>query len=246
MTIELPERTGKPRLGGVTSIHDVGVPYETLSAILNDYDSFVDIAKFGIGTAYITPRLEEKIRLYRDHDVEPYFGGTLFEKFYCQGNLDGYLDFLLSNSIDWIEISTGTIELPIEERISIIKELQSRYTILAEVGSKDETAVMSPSCWIREINLLLDAGAKYVITEGRESAQAGLYRPSGEVRTGLVDDIIKNSDVDRIIFEAPTTESQNYFLNLVGPDVSLGNINPHDLLRLEAQRRGLKCETFFI
>lgn len=247
MTIDVPDRKNKPRrINGLTSVHDVGVPYDILKAILNDYAIFIDIAKFGIGTAYITPRLEDKIQLYKDNDIEPYFGGTLFEKYYAQRRFYKYLELLSNYSIRWIEVSTGTINLPIEDRLALIREIKEDYTVLAEVGSKDEQAVMSPSSWLDEINSLFQAGAKYVITEGRDSARAGLYRPSGEVRTGLVEDIKKYSEVDRLIFEAPTAASQNYLINSVGPNVNLGNINPNDVLQLETQRMGLKFETFYL
>ena len=118
--------------------------------------------------------------------------------------------------------------------------------MIAEVGRKDTSIIMPPSAWIDEIAAFLDAGVSYVITEGRDSGTAGIYRPSGEIRTGLVADIVSNIDPDRLIFEASSGQAQMFFINLVGPNVNLGNIGPRDLVRLEAQRQGLRSETFHV
>jgi phosphosulfolactate synthase len=93
---------------------------------------------------------------------------------------------------------------------------------------------------------MLEVGCRYVITEGRESGTAGIYRSSGEVRTGLVSDIIDQIGAEKLIFEAPNSGSQNFFITQIGANVNLGNVSPRDLVRLEAQRVGLRNETFFV
>lgn len=240
----LPDRTAKPRKQGITSIHDVSLTIREMGSILDDYGDYLDIAKFGVGTAYLTPKLEEKIALYKQYNVKPYFGGTLFEMFFSQNKLDEYLKYLQKLSINVIEVSVGTISIPLETRKSLIRELTGDFEVFAEVGSKDTDKIMPPSEWLEEIDGLMNAGAQYVITEGRDSATSGVFRPSREIRTGLIDDILHYCDVSRLIFEAPTSSSQMYFINLVGPNVNLGNIRPADLLLLETQRVGLRYETF--
>lgn len=244
--LTLPERTSKPRSFGINSIHDVKLTTLQLEAILNDHSAFLDIAKLGVGSAYVTPKLRKKIDLYKEADCYVYFGGTLFEKFYSQGKVEEYKNYMDYYGISWVEISTGTIELSIEERVQLVTDFSKHFTVLSEVGSKDADYIMAPSTWISEIQALLDAGSKYVITEGRNSGTAGVYRKSGEIRTGLIEDIIHNAPVNQLIFEAPTAASQMYFINLLGSNVNLGNINPNDLLLLEAQRCGLRSETFSI
>jgi phosphosulfolactate synthase len=243
--LTLPRRTRKPRKHGLTAITDLGLTVAGLRELLTEYSAYLDIAKFGIGSAYLTPRLAEKIALYREFDVVPYFGGTLFEKFQQQRKTPEYLDYLRRFRVDWIEISNGTIDMPIKERVKLIRSLAGEFNVVAEVGCKDAAKVMPPSQWIDELQASLDAGARYVITEGRDSATAGLYRESGEIREGLLSDILHSIDPKRTIFEAPTHKTQMYFINLVGANVNLGNVQTRDLLVLETQRQGLRYETFF-
>lgn len=245
MLLSLPKRETKPRHHGLTSIHDVGIPIGELRNILEDYSSYLDIAKIGVGSAYITPNLPEKISLYKDYNVDVYFGGTLFEKAYSQHKTEEYFKYLKEMNISLVEVSCGTIDLTIDERLEIImKAIKYDFQVLAEVGSKDAETIMSPSVWILEMGTLLKAGCKYVITEGRDSASAGLFRANGEVRAGLLTDMLDHIDAKKIIFEAPTTTSQMYFINTVGANVNLGNVSPRDLLILESQRQSLRCETF--
>jgi phosphosulfolactate synthase len=240
----LPAHAAKPRDCGLTCLNDVGTPIRMLEAYLADYASMVDYAKLGVGTACVTPRLKEKVELYRAHGVEVYFGGTLFEKFQSQGKLGSYLSILDDLGIGTIEISNGTIELSLEERVAITHQLRDRYRVLAEVGCKDQQVIMPPSQWVREMTALLAAGARYVVAEGRDSGTAGIYRDSGEIRSGLVSDIAATVDPARIIFEAPKQRDQMFLINLVGSNVSLGNIKWEDVLILETERRALRYETF--
>jgi phosphosulfolactate synthase len=243
--LTLPRRTRKPRKHGLTAITDLGLPLAELRGLLTEYADYLDVAKFGIGSAYLTPRLAEKLALYREFNVVPYFGGTLFEKFQKQKKTREYVQYLRDFGVDWIEISNGTIEMSLKERVKLIRSLTGEFNVVAEVGCKDATKVMPPSQWIEELQASLDAGARYVITEGRDSATAGLYRESGEIREGLLSDILHAVDPKRTIFEAPTHKTQMYFINLVGANVNVGNVNPRDLLVLETQRQALRYETFF-
>ena len=244
--LKLPTRTQKPRRYGLTSIHDIGIPIGELKHILADYHPFLDIAKFGIGTAYVTPRLTEKIALYTEYGVTVCFGGTLFEKFYHQSTIDQYVTYLKSLGVSWVEVSTGTLDIPLSERVALVYQLSQEFTVLAEVGSKDPDHVLSASQWIEEIQTLLAAGCRYVIAEGRASGTAGIYRANGDIRSGLIAEILNVIDYQQIIFEAPKPSMQLFFINLVGTNVNLGNIPPRDLLLIETERCGLRSETFFI
>ena len=245
--IDLPERSLKPREFGITAITDVGdVSSSELEMVLEDYSDFLDIAKFGVGSAYISPNLQRKIDIYKAHGVEPYFGGTLFEKYYAVGRLDNYKKFMAEYKIGLVEISEGVVVISLEERLKIAEDFKKNFDVLSEVGCKDKETIMPPSVWINEIKAFCNVGCRYVITEGRDSATVGIYRPSGEIRTGLVTDIKLSVDIKKVIFEAPTSESQMFFINFAGPNVNLGNVNLRDLLLLESQRVGLRYETFNI
>ena len=57
------------------------------------------------------------------------------------------------------------------------------------MGSKDAAHIIPPYKWIELMQEELNAGATYVIAEAREAGNVGIYRSSGEVREGLVNDI---------------------------------------------------------
>ena len=158
-----------------------------------------------------------------------------------------YLAFLREHQVSWVEVSSGTVDIRLSERMEIVEQLCSEgFVVVGEVGFKDTTRLMPPSQWIDELQKLLEAGCRYVITEGRDSGTAGVYRPDGELRHELLEEIIACVDTDRIIFEAPRAKAQMFFINTIGPEVNLGNIPARDLLLLESQRRGLRNETFFL
>jgi phosphosulfolactate synthase len=244
--IHLPPRSPKPRQTGLTAITDLGQPLGVLRDHLSSYHDYIDIAKFGVGSAYMEPKLAEKLAVYREFNVIPYFGGTLFEKFYAQSQFPAYLDYLRKHNVQWIEVSNGTVDFPLNERLKLVKQLAGEFKVIAEVGCKDANKVMPPSEWIEELQSFLAAGASYVITEGRDSATAGIYRTSGEIREGLLSDILKSVDRNKIIFEAPDPKNQMFFIKLIGPNVNLGNVPATALLLLESQRRALRYETFFL
>ena len=115
--------------------------------------------------------------------------------------------------------------------------------MLSEVGSKDSEVVFAPYEWVEWITEELAAGAWKVITEGREGGTAGIYRPTGEMRTGLVDEIVHSIDFHDLVWEAPTKASQAWFVKHFGPEVNLGNIPPDEVIPLETLRLGLRGDT---
>ncbi|MBM7644167.1 phosphosulfolactate synthase [Scopulibacillus daqui] len=244
--LRLPYRTKKNRTYGITSIVDFGIPLGELKNILSDYHEYIDMAKIGIGSAYVTPHISEKINIYQAFNVIPYCGGTLFEKFYSQNKLDKYLLYLKDLNVDWIEISTGILDIPLEERLALVQRLKKDFKVIGEVGSKDTQKKMAAPDWNHELTALLDAGCQYVITEGRDSGTAGIYRSNGQIKENLIFDVIQNVDCKRVIFEAPHAKSQMFFINQIGANANLGNVKIHDVLLLEAQRLGLRSETFFM
>ena len=225
---------------------DLGIPVKQLQFILEDYREYIDFAKLGVGTAYITPNIYEKIELYKAYNVKPYFGGTFFEKCYVQQKLPEYLSTLQKYSVEWIEVSCGTVDIPLEERMDLIHQLRKDFNCLAEVGCKDANKDMEIVEWKREIRSLLEAGAKYCITEGRESGTAGIYDKNGRVKSDIIQELVKEVDVNKIIFEAPTYNQQNFFIKQFGPNVNLGNVKITDCLIVEAERLGLRSDTFYL
>jgi phosphosulfolactate synthase len=242
--VSLPQRGAKPRSTGRTHILDKGLPVRFIDDQLDVVGEFVDLVKLGWGTSVVTPNLEDKLGIYRAHQVEVCFGGTLFELAYLQGRVDEYIDWLTSLGVNSVEISDGTLEMSGSDKLDIITRLAPDFTVYSEVGSKDSTAIVTPARWVRAIREELEAGASHVILEGRESGTAGMYRESGEIRMGLIDEIIESGiAVDHLVFEAPTKQQQVWLFKHIGPEINLGNIPLEEALGVETLRLGLRADT---
>jgi phosphosulfolactate synthase len=203
----------------------------------------VDVVKLGWGTALVSANLKEKLERYAAREVPVVLGGTLTELAIRQGRVEGLIAWLRELGLRYVEVSDGTIALDPAVKRDLIQRLAREFTVLAEVGSKDVDFIMAPYVWVEQIQRDLEAGAWKVIAEARESGTAGIYRASGEVRTGLIDEIAHAVDPDRLIFEAPQREQQVWLLKRFGSDCNLGNIAPNDVLSLETLRLGLRSET---
>jgi phosphosulfolactate synthase len=241
--LDLPARPGKPRVAGLTHVIDKGLNLREIEGLFDTAGAYVDIVKLGWGTSYVTNNLEKKIALYRSLETPVVCGGTLFEAVYGRGRLDGFKRWLTDNRFSHVEISDGTVDIPRERKLELIADFAQDFTVLSEVGSKDAEVVYAPYQWVEWIKEELEAGAWKVITEGREGGTAGIYRPTGEMRTGLVDEIAHSIDVTDLIFEAPAKSAQAWFVKQFGPNVNLGNIPPDEVIPLETLRLGLRGDT---
>ena len=241
--LDVPARPGKPRVVGLTHVIDKGLNLREIEGLFDTAGQYVDVVKLGWGTSYVTNNLEKKIALYRSFDTPVVCGGTLFEAVYARGKLDEFKRWLHDFRFSHVEISDGTLEIPREQKLDLIADFARDFTVLSEVGSKDADVNYAPYLWVEWIKEELEAGAWKVITEGREGGTAGIYRPTGEMRTGLVDEIAHEIDVDALIFEAPMKSSQAWFVKQFGPNVNLGNIPPEEVIPLETLRLGLRGDT---
>lgn len=243
---QIPHRNPKPRYNGITMVMDKGLSINEVKNFLDVAAPHVDIVKLGFGTSFVTPNLREKIEVYKNAGMPIYFGGTLFEAFLIRNQFDDYVAVCKDYGIDFIEVSDGSITIPHAEKCGYIEKLTQHGTVLSEVGSKDAAHIMPPYKWIELMRAELEAGSSYVIAEAREAGNVGIYRGSGEVREGLVQEILTQIPAEKIIWEAPQKAQQLYFLELIGCNVNLGNIAPHEVLPLEAMRIGLRGDTFYL
>jgi phosphosulfolactate synthase len=191
----------------------------------------------------VSANLKPKLERYAAHGIPVVLGGTLTELAIRQGRVEGLVGWLHELGLRHVEISDGTIALDPQVKSALIRRLGGEFTVLSEVGSKDSSFIMAPYVWVEQIERDLEAGAWKVIAEARESGTAGIYRADGEVRTGLIDEIVHAIDPDRLIFEAPRREQQVWLLRQLGADCNLGNIAPDDVLSLETLRLGLRSDT---
>jgi phosphosulfolactate synthase len=241
---QIPERTAKPRNHGLTMVMDKGLSIGEAINFLEVAGPHVDIVKLGFGTSFVTPKLREKIEIYKKAGMSVYFGGTLFEAFLIRNQFQDYLDVCKDYGIDYMEVSDGSITIPHAEKCGYIEKMTKYGTILSEVGSKDAEHIIPPYKWIELMRAELEAGSSYVIAEAREAGNVGIYRDSGEVREGLVQEILTQIPAEKIIWEAPQKAQQLYFLELIGCNVNLGNIAPNEVIPLETMRIGLRGDTF--
>ncbi len=241
---QMPARTIKPRVDGLTMVMDKGLSIPEVHNFLSVSGPHVDIVKFGFGTSYVTPNLREKIEVYQEYGMPIYFGGTLFEAFLIRNQFDDYIALLKDYKINYVEVSDGSITIPHAEKCGYIEKLTNHALVLSEVGSKDAEHIIPPYKWIELMSAELEAGSAYVIAEAREAGNVGIYRGSGEVREGLVQEILTKIPGEKIIWEAPQKAQQLYFLELLGCNVNLGNIAPTEVIPLEAMRVGLRGDTF--
>ena len=240
----LPERSVKPRNSGLSMVMDKGLALREVEDFLEVAEPYTDIVKLGFGTSILTPKLEEKLSLYKQAGIPVYFGGTLFEAFLIRNQIDDYRRLLEKTGVNHVEISDGSLELPHDEKCELIAKFAKDYTVLSEVGSKDADKIIPPYEWIEQMETELAAGAWKVIGEARESGTVGIFRNSGEVRSGLVAEIIRKIPIQDVIWEAPQKTQQVWFMQLYGSNVNLGNIAPHEVIPLETLRLGLRGDSF--
>ncbi len=240
----IPERPQKPRNTGYTMVMDKGLSTRQAEDMIDSCGQYIDIVKLGWGTSFVTSKLNEKLAVYKAANIPVYFGGTLFEAFIVRDQFDDYRKILDKYNLEHCEVSDGSIELDHDKKCNYIKTLAEQVTVLSEVGSKDAEKIIPPYKWIELMQKELDAGSWKVIGEARESGNVGLFRASGEVRSGLVDEILTQIPSEKIIWEAPQKAQQVFFIELCGHNVNLGNIATSEVIPLETIRLGLRGDTF--
>ncbi len=243
---QVPERTLKPRQAGYTMVMDKGLSTREAEDMVSISGDYIDVVKLGWATSYVTPTkvLKEKLEVYRQANIPFYFGGTLFEAFVVRNQFEDYQRVLDKYKMPYVEVSDGSIELPHDKKCEYISILSKQVTVLSEVGSKDAEKILAPYEWIELMRTELEAGAWKVIGESREAGNVGLFRETGEVRQGLVKEIIHSIPFEKVIWEAPQKSQQVWFIKLLGANVNLGNIAPNEVIPLETIRLGLRGDTF--
>ncbi len=242
--LELPPRSAKPREQGITHVLDRGLSVADVDGLVEVAGAAIDLVKLGWGTALATGNLEAKLARYQEHGIPVVLGGSLTELAIAQDRFEELIEWVKQLGLRHFEISDGTILLEHERKLELIARLAGEFIVLSEVGSKDDTgAITPPYLWVEQMGQELEAGAWKVIAEGRESGTAGIFRPSGEVREGLIDEIVHGIDPGSILFDAPRKDQQVWFVRRFGPEVSLGNVPPDEVLALETLRLGLRSDT---
>lgn len=225
-------------------VMDKGLSISEVENLLDIAEPYVDVVKLGFGTSFVTPNLRKKLEVYSRHNIPVYFGGTLFEAFLIRNQFDDYIRICEEYGVSYMEVSDGSVDIPHAEKCGYIEKLTKYGKVLSEVGSKDAAHIIPPYKWIELMKAELEAGSTYVIAEAREAGNVGIYRGSGEVREGLVQEILTQIPGEKIMWEAPQKAQQLYFIELLGCNANLGNIAPNEVIPLETMRLGLRGDTF--
>ncbi len=241
----IPERPSKVRNHGLTMVMDKGLSVRQAEDLIETAGNYVDLVKLGFGTSLFTPNVKQKVELYTQNNIKVYFGGTLFEVFFIREMLDDYLKYLDKYGVTTLEVSDGSMYMPLDEKLRIINDLSQNYTVLSEVGSKQKGVNIPPDDWVKNMKAELEAGSWKVIAEARESGTIGIYNADGSVYVDLINNISRNVKSENIIWEAPAGKQQGWFIKQYGCNVNLGNIAPVDVIPLETLRRGVRGDTFF-
>jgi len=225
---------------------DTGVPLSHFSDVVESHADHIDFVKFGWGTSVVTTNFHKKLDVVKAANVDFYLGGTLFEKYVLQERFDEFRSLCQAYGCTYVEVSNGTIDMTNDDKADYVKQLSGDFRVISEVGSKNQVKsdTMAPNKWINHIQADIDAGAVLVTLETRESGRGGICRSNGELRYGLIEEILSSKiDHERLLFEAPSTDLQSYFVRRLGPDVNLGNISVNEIIPLETIRLGLRSET---
>ncbi len=230
---------------GITMVIDTGLPTGAFTDLIESHGPYIDLVKFGWGTALVTKDIDRKTGVLKDAGIGFYFGGTLFEHSVWTGRLADYLALVERTGATHIEVSNGTIPLDQATKAGYVRRLAGVRPVLSEVGYKDagRSACLSPADWVDALGEDLAAGAAMVITEARESGRSGIARADGRMRTDVLAAVLDAIDPAAVLFEAPTKDLQVELIRTVGPEVNLGNIATTDVIGVETLRRGLRGDT---
>lgn len=248
MDFPLEGRGHKPRNVGLTMVMDKGLGLSATADLLQLAAPYIDYMKLGFGTAalYTSELLKAKLSTIRSCDVKVYPGGTFLEIAYLQNKVDNYLAYAQEMGFDCIEVSDGTIAMERVHREEIIGKAQAcGFQVITEVGKKDPRDQVSNRVLVDQIKRDLDAGAAYVIVEGRETGLGiGMFDGNGEIKKQVLNELLDGIDQpQKVIWEAPLKKQQVELIYLFGSNVNLGNIASTEIIALEALRRGLRGDT---
>jgi phosphosulfolactate synthase len=240
-------RTTRPRTSGITFLSVKGLGLAGTRDLIDVAAEYVDRVKLAFGTTVMLSErfVREQISLFRAADIDVNPGGTSSEIALYQGRYPQFLERARDLGFTTIEVSDGTVWMDDDTRERMIKSAQDAgFKVVSEVGKKDPALNLSVPEAIRAIERDLRYGASYVTIEARASAKGvGVFDAQGRVKGDDVDQIASAVDPNLLIWEAPSSDGQSFFIQRFGVNVNLGNIAPIDIIPVEGLRRGLRGDT---
>jgi phosphosulfolactate synthase len=242
-------RLGVPELTPSTSPFDPGYDPITLESHLDQSAHLISILKLSMACWMIASETatRRKVAAASAHGVRTVTGGGPFEIAAAQDDLPAYLDLCADLGVTRIECGEGFTELRLTPR-GVVQLAEARgLEVQYETGKKHGGAFTSDVVdgLIGRCQEWLDAGAREVIVEARESARGvGLFDDQGTLNAAFAERFVRAFGMRTVVFEAPDKRSQFALLDHFGSAVLLSNIRLEELLRVEIYRRGLHSDAF--
>ncbi|MNI12576.1 Phosphosulfolactate synthase [compost metagenome] len=242
-------RQSKPRTLGKTMVIDKGLGLNAFEDLLDTSGAHLDMIKLGFGTSPLYPQslLRTKINMAKAYDIHIYPGGTFLEVAIKQDAVDSFFNMITSLGFTGIEVSDGTIEIERGLRNQLIRRgLNEGLHVVTEYGKKAWGSAIELEELIETVTLDIQHGAELVTIEARESGLGvGIFDGEGNCKDAELEQVltaIPNSQ-EILLWEAPLKSQQLQLMNILGPNIHLGNICTQEIIALEALRRGLRSDT---
>ena len=119
-------REEKPRSKGITMVLDKGLGLETAESLMDISGEYVDYLKFGWGTSIVHEQdiIKAKVEMYKNHQITPYTGGTLFELAYMNNKLTEFFEEARNLGFPAIEISDGSTNIHHNDKLNCLVDKQ--------------------------------------------------------------------------------------------------------------------------
>jgi phosphosulfolactate synthase len=248
-TAEYLSRIGVPEMPPLSSPFDPGYDPVTLESHLAQSSHLMAILKVSMACWMVAKEdaTRQKVAAATRHGVPTVTGGGPFEIAVAQERLPDYLDLCAEMGFSRIEAGEGFTDMPLPAPVVVRLAAQRGLEVQFELGKKHGGAFDSDvaSQLVAQGLRWLDAGARELVVEARESAKGvGLFDDTGSFSGELADRFAKELGLEVITFEAPNKQSQFALLDHFGSRVRLCNIRLEELLRVEIYRRGLHSDAF--
>ena len=248
-THEYLQLIGVPAMPALTSPFDPGYDPATLESHLEQSSHLMAILKVSLACWIVAKEdaTRRKVAAAAKHRVPTVTGGGPFEIAVAQDCLPAYLDLCADIGFTRIECGEGFTDMPLGPREVLALAERRGLEVQFELGKKHGGAFTSDTTGqlIAQGRRWLDAGARELVVEARESAKGvGLFDEAGNFSPALADRFAKEFCLETVTFEAPNKPSQFALLDHFGPQVRLCNVRLEELLRVEIYRRGLHSDAF--
>lgn len=241
--VRVPPRQAKPRDSGLTIVADRGLGPSALADLLTTAGDYIDIGKFAMGVSRLFDEslVRNKIEAYAAHGIPCFFAGEISELAILQGVAGAYFDAIKALGGWGVEVSNAQVAMGIPEKVALIEQAQKAgLAVIAECGRKGGVDwAGSGKLVASEVRACLDAGAYRLLVQA-EGLNEGVDEPNAR----LIQDLVGEFGLDRLVFQAKEDGLIPWFLKTFGTRVNL-DVDSDQVLDLESQRRGLRKRGVF-